>query len=638
MALAALALAGCSETVAVLSIGLTFPPDYGRYKCPTSDPSVPQQITITASCDEGRTQVSYALAKGTFSLDEIPMGACTIEVELSNRFGRVVLAGEADVKVAAGVDLKVPITLVKQSCKHPPCDTDGDELLDDDERGLKTNPKASDTDGDGMNDWVEVMECCKNPLVRDQPGSCRLINSVVPLLGPVGTTVAITSTDTLIFPKVMLGGAPLEQVLHSQGSRDLLGKVGQAAVLGDVALTSNNVKYPPFKLLFTTLQQRPQAVIALQQGGTKTALMQEVVDLTHQGKMLVLLGQAKTLWSPTTPILLVVDRTTGQSSRHIIQVKAAPRSVAVVGPRVTVLLEDNAGKTTLQVLKLNSGKLTLTRTIALNMPHPVDMVPDPKGAVLVLFRKHLAWITGLATSTGQHKVFSKELSAAASTTKSAAASPACVGLAYDSGKTSLSGAGSAFLSCNLPAVGCAPNTKCSSVAALVRVPSVLKCLVGAAGAPAPKDCFTHLWDKGEAVGAPVIDNKAKQVYLMTTNGIKAAPLLSKAGQPSGGATLGSVVSAKFQQTSATGVLALDVKGQLHALERADKLLRVELFSKDAAKQKGWLYSAGDGTEPLMLAISPDGSVLDVVRRRKKDGIQSLISVCLARCTGCLCAP
>src|SRR5262249_25893953 len=48
-------------------------------------------------------------------------------------------------------------------CKSSPVDSDNDGLCDAFERIIGTNPMVADTDGDGLNDGIEVLQIGTNP-------------------------------------------------------------------------------------------------------------------------------------------------------------------------------------------------------------------------------------------------------------------------------------------------------------------------------------------------------------------------------------------------------------------------------------------------------------------------------------------
>ena len=635
------ALLGCSETVSVLTIELSLLPGYAKdFKC-DADPRWSKYISVKANCDEGRVQSSYELQEGaTLTLLNIPLGACTIEVETVNAHGRTVLTGEADVTLVEGKDETLKITLLPAPCGEPNCDADRDGLYNTDEKGLKTNPKMPDTDGDGLYDSVEVAFCCTDPLKKNKPGDCKLrIQSVKPALGVVGTMVKITATDALKSPTVSLGAVPLENLLTD--ATQVHGKVGKGAVLGDVVLSSSGVKSDPWELMFATLERKAESLVELQvRAGATSSLMHEVVDMTHFGKLLLMLGKATASWSTKNPMLLIVDREKNVYHRLVIPVAGLPVALAVGGTRLAVLLRDNKGQGMLVVLQYTLGKLKVIKTIPLKLINPVDVQMELKGdAAVVLFQGHLARVPLAATPSGTDKVLFKSIPAASFKGTTTAAKASCTGLALHYPPGANPGMSVAFASCNMPSALCPKNKKCPPRATLVRVSPVAKCLADNSSTTQPAGCWIHFQAGGVAVGAPEVSDKTKFVYVLTNKGIFGASLLNSSPNKATKLLLPVIPQGWPSKPGATDVMAADKKGHLFVvppLQDRARMLRADPGNKDAARRKGRPFVGGqDGEEGLTMALHPDGSVLDVVRRAY-DGTQGLTSVCLDRCSSCVC--
>ncbi len=637
----ALGLLGCSETVSTLDIQLRLPPGFDKgFKC-ADDPRWSRYISIKASCDEGRVQSSFELQKGArLTLLNIPLGECTVEVETTNVHGRVVLSGEADVTLVEGKDETLQIQLLVEPCREPSCDSDKDGLYFTDEKGLKTSPKTPDTDGDGLYDGVEVAFCCSDPLKKNKAGECSLrIQHVKPTIGVVGTLVKITATDALKSPKVTLGEVPLANPLTD--ANQVHGAVGKGAVLGDVTLSSAGVTSAPSELMFTTLERDLTSLVELQvKAGTTSGLMHEVVDMAHYGKLLIMLGKATASWSTKNPMLLIVDRAANKHYRYTMSAAGLPVAIAANAKRLAVLLQDAKGSGQLVVLEQPTlGQLKVTRTVSLQPKHPVDVGLDLKGDAVVLFRSHLGTVPlGQGPSGGSQPVYRAVQGVSKPGGKTHTVLPTCTGMSlhFPPGGPNT---WTAFLACNMPTVFCPRNNKkCQPRATLVRVTPVHKCVALKDGVKAPAGCWVHHQSVGTATGAPAVSAKNKMVYLLTNKGIGGAPMTY------GGAPKTKVLIPKIQlgwpaMPGVTGVMAADTKGRLYtvpALQNRRRMLLTEPEHKDLARRYGRPFEVGlGGEEALTLALHPDGSVLDVIRRAY-DGSQGLTTVCLKRCSTCIC--
>ena len=629
-----LALVGaCDETVTHLTLELKLPPPYLKgFKC-KKDPRWASQITIQAACDEGRKQASFDVQQGTLTLDGVPLGDCTVDVQATNVFGRTVLSGEADVTLVANQDQTLEIDLLLEPCREPNCDADGDELFNSDEKGLRTDPSRPDTDGDGLFDGAEVAFCCSDPLTFNKAGDCPLrIQQVDPALGPAGTLVKVRATSPLNNPKVLLGGVPLEQPLVNQA--EVHGRVAKGAVLGEVFVTSAGSTSPPYQLLFTTLTRAPETLVAMQVlAGVKQGLMQEVVDIAHLGKLLIVLGHAKTPWSPRRPMVLVVDRESNAHQHFALPDMGAPVAMAVGKKRAVALLSDDKGKANLVVLELGTGKLKVARVVALTPPNPVDVVIDPQETgALVLMRDQLVRVPLATSGPGADAVVVKPIPGPGASS----AKLACVGLTFHGGLSSVGqGAGVLFLSCNAASALCAKNSNCPQLATVVKYGPLSKCLpANAAG------CWAYYQSKGRALGAPSINSKSARVYALTTSGIVDLPANINTGVIKTRVLKPVVQGGWPKELSTPSLIAAATTGHVYtvpASQDRSRMLRTNPANPDSSKRQGQPFVVGEKKEQgLMMALHPDGSVLDVVRR-DYDGSQALVSICLRRCSGCVCS-
>ena len=632
----ALGLLGCSETVGTLDLQLSLPPGFDKgFKC-AGDPRWSHSISIKASCDEGRVQSSYELEKGgKLILRNIPLGECTVDVRTYNIHGRTVLTGEADVTLVEGKDETLQIQLLPAPCNEPNCDSDKDGLYITDEKGLKTNPKSPDSDGDGLYDGVEVAFCCSDPLKKNKAGECPLrIQHVRPTIGVVGTLVKISATDALKSPKVTLGEVPLASLLTD--ATQIHGAVGKGAVLGDVVFSSAGVTSEPYELMFSTLERDNASLVELQvKAGTTSGLMHEVVDMVHHNKMLIMLGKATASWSSKNAMLLIMDRATNKHYRYIVPVAGLPVALAARDKRLAVLLRDAKGSGLLVSLEQPAlDKLKVSRTIPLPQKDPVDVQLDLKGDAVVLFRGHIGTVPLNPTSIGTAAAFRAVPGAAKISGATHSVLPTCTGLALH-----LPAGGpntwTAYLACNMPSVLCPANKKCPPRGTLVRVAPLHKCVATKDNAKLPAGCWLHYQTAGAATGAPAVSVKNKMVYLLNSKGIHGTLL---------GAAKTKVLLPKVQLgwpilPGVTDVMAADARGRLYvvpALQNRRRMLRTDPEQKDPARRWGRPFEVGlAAEEALMMALHPDGSVLDVIRRAY-DGSQGLTSVCLARCTGCVC--
>lgn len=648
LTLAALLAAGCSETVGFLSIDLQAkysPPIACGSEKEVQDPRLASTITLRAVCESGSIQSTHLISEGSASLQDIPLEECTIEVEAANRFGRTVLTGKASATIAEGENEPLQVYLQEQACADPlnfSCDQDQDQLADADEKGLGTDPQKPDSDQDGLEDGVEVMQCCTNPLGPNNKPCSLLIQRVHPGMGPAGEFVMVKASNPLTNPQVSLGNAPLEIPL--QDTKTVFGQVSKKATLGEVTVTSGVQKSPPYHSLFAVLRDDPELIIALdQRAGASALLMQEVVDLAYQGDRLFLLGRAGTSTrSVAASVVLVVDRLKKKHTRLVLPHKGSPKALAA-GPKYLALLlqDDSVKKATLLFYEQGVGSgLKYHKALSLALPNPVDMMLEPDGTgLLVLFSGHLVRVslTTLSTSGNTFPLTKKVVFGRPPVGAMAQISGRCTGLDYFKPATAGAGMGTAYLACNINSALCKAGQSCPIWGQLVQVGPVLKCLGNKVPLLPGKDpCWITTTSKAPLplLGAPAVDSKNKKVYLRTPGFVTYTPLDSTGSQIR---TMPLFIAVKWQGGStAPDQMILDGGGHLFAA--SGPLVHRLLPQQSSEKlRRGLPFAVGPDQESLMLGLSSDGSLLDVVRR-EFGSLHSLMSVCLKRCTGCLCPP
>ena len=90
---------GCSETVGFLSVELLAPSYRPGILCP-EDPRRTQRVTVRAICDGESTERTVDITEEACTLNEVPLGECSVEVSGENAHGRRVLGGQTIVTIA----------------------------------------------------------------------------------------------------------------------------------------------------------------------------------------------------------------------------------------------------------------------------------------------------------------------------------------------------------------------------------------------------------------------------------------------------------------------------------------------------------------------------------------------------------
>lgn len=629
-------LGGCSDTVAFLSLELEVQERQPAIIC-DGDPRRAASLSLRAECDGGTVEETYAPGAGAVSLSGVPLGPCTIRVQVINKHGRTVLSGQEAATIEEGENPSVTITLLEESCTGA-CDEDSDGLALIDEKGLGTSPQQRDTDGDGLYDGLELTHCCSNPTVKDGQGCKLLIQKVDPGLGKPGDWVLVKTTTTLEDPKVELGGAALDAPLKD--GTTLFGRVAKTAVLGEVSVTPAKGTGAAYNELFATLLGDPEMAYDLdQKAGAQTLLMQQITDMMFVDKALVVLGQSGSGGVGIYPVLLVVDRSSGTSKRTLLPDRGTPVAMAIVKDRAAVLLGAGSTKATLLSFKLDAAaKMVGLEEIPLPHPYPVDLVLEPSGqAAQVLYRSQFSRVALDGSKTIQSLKL-KGLPPSVAQGTLPMLDVQCTGLVYGESQGASPGQGLAAAACSGSLTSCTAGSSCPSWVNLVLLGPVAACMQKAASLQGGNltGCLNIYVSKGtgQTLGAPVMDPATGRLYQLTTSGLYMAALSSAASKDH--------VLLPLSQFKPDGTsqgprrLAFNVvSGQLFAVE-GTWVRRLQPWLSDATARLGKPFVVGrEQEEATALAMTTDGTLLSVARSRGGT-LHSVLSVCLKRCTGCLC--
>jgi hypothetical protein len=648
-----LLVSACSETVGYLAIDLEIPSAFPPLACP-NDPRRPQGLKLAVTCDGGTVEATYSASEGTVSLGGVPLGNCGISVDVTNLSGRVIFSGKASANITRGNGAPMRMTLLEERCDGPPCDSDRDGLADADEKALGTLSSVADSDGDGLEDGVEVKQCCTDPRPGSsvtQQGECRLlIQRVDPGYGLPGAAVSVVVSrklEDLSRVTLDLGGAPLERRLLASPIA-ILGDVGPAAVLGEVKVASGQ-NGGVYQDLFAVLRSEPQLVAQLdEQAGAKGSVIQDLADLGFVGNTLLLLGTVagKAATVASNAVLLAVDRMAGTYRRADLG-PCAPIALAAGNARIVVLARDGQG-TGLVVVEglLSPGGPTvrMVRGLPDRVPVSLALEAPAEEVVEILYQDALQRLPITPGAVGPGFVLSSQSgSGQPPRVGSGADFQRCTGLAFH---REANGDGSTYLACHLPSEPCpAGEPSCEPTAQIIRVAPVDRCLQLSGGLPpGAAGCVASFASEGPAaaLGAPVVDASKGEVYQLASSG-----LLSLSLDASGSAArrLELLVPTTWLGEPGLRIMAayqMDQTGDTAHLFVADGPLvwRLEPRQSDEERRRGRPFSVSQsGDRATMVAVSQDGTLLEVARRNPASGnLVSLMEVCLKRCEGCLCAP
>jgi hypothetical protein len=629
----ALAAVACSETVGFLDINLLVPDRSPAIVC-KDDPRRVVKISARATCDGEaieRSAVVQPGADGSFSVMGVPLGRCTLEVTAINAHDRVVLSGKVSGPVSAGENAPVDLQLVEERCETADCDGDGDGLADTDEKAIGTSAESLDTDGDGLEDGLELYQCCTDPMKPE--GQCRelLIQRVEPGMGPVGSTVLVKASAPLEQPDVAVGGLPLQNLFAD--STIALGSVAPGAALGEVQLTSGGGKVS-YQHLFAVLHDPAQILPELSNKASGSApAMYQLVDETFDGTRQYLLGRsfAKTGTtgegtSKVVPVLLQLDHERATAFKTVVAGSGEPVAVSAAAGRVLVLLS-SAGRA--QLVLYTPPKLTPNlgppRQVALPDPNQAALLDAPVALELettgdtaqLLLRDRIARIK--FDSDGK-----------AGAVQALPLGPvSCVGMAIQ-GNNSASGAnarGATFISCNAQGP-CPPGGTCDAVGQLLRLPP--DCLdfssnVNPGAASGPSCGSVHmLVDPRPLVGNPVVDPGRGRLYALGAGGVVATDLANPAQ------LVPTLVPFKWAGSVTTGDVMAAAGSHLFVVD-GPQIWRMEPGSADASRRRGKSFPVSRGTdEAQLVAASADGTALGISVRHT-GGFDWIANICLSPC-------
>lgn len=639
-------LVGCSETVGFLTVDLLVPSRSPQIVC-DKDPRRAESLEVRASCDGQTVSETVKVSDQSCTLSDVPLGECTIEVEAQNVHKRAVLSGSAVATITSGENQAIKLQLVEERCDTPSCDPDGDKLATTDEKSLGTDPDLSDTDGDGLEDGVELLQCCTDPTRTDGKCGALLIQRVEPGMGPEGTPVMLKASAPLDNPQVEVGGQPLTGVIAD--STIAFGMVATGSVLGEVALTTGGSRVTHANL-FAVLRGQPESVAEISAKATGLApVAYQLVDQSFSGPRQFFLGRSfvSASGSPDNApiviaILLLVDYQQPAVAKAIVALNREPVAVAAAGDRALVLLRNGsqAELALFEVKDLTTG-LGAGKTVTFKDPkvlaamqHPVELVLEPAGDVAqVLLKDGLVRFKLDGAVAGPAKRLSFESLPILAPAGPMEGAGGCVGMAL-AGANAITGAANAvtFLACN-GAMPCPPGAPCPGQALLVRVPMKGCLALDSATLPDPTDpntpdpnspCGTvhPLPEPGAAVGNPVVDKQT--VYLLTGSGVATAS--AAAGAP----VLSTLVPLQWTgKTSGTDVMA--VAGSNLFVVDGPRVWRMEPGAASPEQRKGKPFVVGRGSEEVQAVVaSPDGAALGVAVQAP-GGPSWVAGVCLKPC-------
>jgi hypothetical protein len=653
---------GCSETVGFVTIQLQAPTLSPQVSCEL-DPRRTHQLELAVRCGESLIEQTYAMPSSGWSMPELPLGECEVAVQTKNKHGRLLLAGKQNVTIAEGENGNVTIDLVEQTCTRPDCDSDADNVPDIDEQGLGLNPNKYDTDNDGINDGVEVYECCSDPTKPDG-ADCKLtIQQIFPLLAEANDSVLIRATKPFTDPVVTGAGQKFIDPpnLPFENTTIYIGQLNPKATIGPISLkdgkssAEDTFDIPGFgTMLFGALMRAPQPSIELTTGN---AVMTRIVDIAALGQDLFVLGEgASGTFGNTVPILLRYRH--GFQSEKVAGSDPTLRSralaIAAGFGRVAVLLTRGVKGADLLHYTPKNGSVTSMQRIELpSVVNARHLAVESGGQSVLVLGSDALWRVSLNNKSAAQIPLSIVTNGATGGAGSQAqARPSnCTGLAYQP-LNSIAGVsdGAVYIACTGPCdttqTKALPNnangqnasgdpndgsyTECKAPLMLVYLPSVAGCLGSSAGANST--CrFQVATSPGpdQAVGAPVYDERRNRIYLAgRRSGIYTSPIK--------GVSSLRPMQPTFQipaLTTSPNVLRLEPERNWLFVANS-KVIRRFALEPNAPHPLAILFSGPNGIETAdALTLTDSGCLLSYVSRL---GYSQLTNICLKRGPACPC--
>ena len=605
-----LLLTGCSETVGFVTLEL-LAPDFSPDIVCAKDPRRAAEVTVSATCgDETHERTAKVDGKG-FSLGDLPLGKCTVDVVARNEQGRTVLSGTASAEVGRGDNDPVELQLVEERCVTASCDGDGDTLADEDETAIGTDPAKVDSDGDGLEDGLELLQCCTDPTRAE--GQCRelFVQRVEPGMGPPGTAVMVKASSPLDSPQVTVGGQPLQNLLAD--STIAFGTVAAGAKLGEVELSTGGgtVSYDH---LFAVLRDTPESLAEISNRAAGVGpVIYQLVDQAFDGGRQYLLGRSfvgSSASAAVVPMLLLLDHQNQTAYREAVALKGEPVAIAAAAGRALVLL-DVDGNAALQLYAPTGPAAGLPQKVSFsaNLPldGPVELALEPAGdTALLLLRERLLRFK-LDSSGKATLVWALQLGKLVGPL----GPTACEGLVY----RGRPGKETVYLSCNA-SIPCPPGLSCDAGGFLLRVP--LGC------APAAGCASVHLLGLHSARGNPVVDEASGRVYVLGSAGVQWGALDSPPK------LLSTLVPMQWSGAPGAADLMAVVGPSLFVVD-GPQVWRMDPTAADPAQRRGKAFVVSRGTDQAqMVRAAPDGATLSVAVQ-VNGGFTSMIAVCLEAC-------
>jgi hypothetical protein len=212
----------------------------------------------------------------------------------------------------------------------------------------------------------------------------------------------------------------------------------------------------------------------------------------------------------------------------------------------------------------------------------------------------------------------------------------CTGLTYYQPPSVAAGRGATYVACNWVQANCPSGQSCPGRPNLLQLAPAADCLAKGNPVPLQDPCWVYSTISAPlpAAGAPVVDPATRKVYLMTSGRILAGELGASSRTPLR-ALADHIAFSRKGRSTASALMSLGERGYLYAVN-GDHVHRLEPSRSARSQRLGKEMKLSElKEEAWLLAPSPDGSLLSVIKRRG-GGIHSLMSLCLKRCAGCLC--
>lgn len=615
-----------------------------------------------------------------FVIKELPLDVtCSLTINGLNKYDRLIIQSNTNqkIEVKPGSEDHDPITLTEVSCneaagdKNCPVsyqDTDRDDIPDNEEAEIGTDPEKKDTDGDQVFDNNELQRCCSDPNNAEDICDEQLIQDITPTYAVPGSQVHLKmarGVDAVSIGQLRIEpGTPTrlsEQVvdLLTEPVADgtwIYGNLNPAAALGTVRyLPAGEDNADPYKdSLFAPLTGPATLVFDLDKRAAQKApgqveqkgLMRNAVDIVGTTDGLFVFGYVGVADNKAKPSLLFWQRGKAKPEDQVIcrhelrpsQIvdPITPIALKVAGNSVVVLLKwvEASGKTHSGLMRLklvqepggchfeqNSTLWTFPELVAvgLELEAPQGQTTNVSNLVVqVLFSTSIYRVRLANNTTAETLAASKVASQIPLTTNDAKYVVRCSGFAYG-GKVS----DTIFVNCNEYCQGdpkCRPNT-------VKRIQGISSCMDTAktiANCAKP----TIAGYDSPLLGNPLVDDQTNRLFIRSSRGIVSTALdATKAFE----LKLYSVFSGSAPTNRTSGILVKHPDaGELFATNGAE-LRRITIPPNGAGPEgsnpvPSAPFTVAQTGEILYLSVSADGTLLDVVSSRDGSLLTDIVSV------------